>query len=235
MEEEDVLSLPSELSATPYINYQPNSDATLILAQALLPVESAHQLTTPPPLRPELTFPLTLLRDEVMMLPKSTSVQLKIFYTLREFLERYDTFGDAKDILLQLYAHPYVSRRVALEIEKTFRDVRKLRSRRKTSRRVRQVMRDIALLIIVLLILLRGFQFFPTLFRSGDSSAVMSPSTETSLSQVSDMKVMDRVIQADVVPSPMPTQETEVESAEASSPTGNTHSTTSNTGTEIDR
>ncbi len=205
----DVDALPAQLVAIPPINYRDRKSALSHLADACKCVSPTKAASDSLSSRPELQPTLDKLRSRAIRAPKSVAAQCRLFYDLKQFLERRETFRDAKDILQQFQSHPRVSQEVAYMIGQTFEEIEQLDINRTTSRWTRQILKVVALIIIVpafLLAATRALQVIPPML--GINNPATSVSAQSSLSDegAANLPDEDASESTEIDPTSMPLQ-----------------------------
>lgn len=217
----DLHTLLPELLRIPPVDYcDPNEQTVQGLSEALEQLPPPDLLPDPLPLRSNLIAPLTRLREQIYELPTDFNAQTAILFNLQEFLERRETFEDAKALLNALYTHKDVSPRIAGEIKKTFAEISRTRSLMQTTTRRMRLGRDIGLFvsgIILILVLIRGVQFIQA--TSQESTPTSFPNLVGSRTAVALANVLSRT------PTPQPTLRRTATSTPTSSVTSSRTST----------
>jgi hypothetical protein len=169
------------LSTLPYVDYRHGDDSLTKLADAFTNLPPPRSSPKALVVQPELVAPLQKLHKHVTHLPDDEAAQFALFYNLREFLERHETFHPARNVLLQLQGHPGVSRQVALEIANTFKEVKSLRTKRKALHRRNKILKSAAVVVgvpVFMLGFVKGGQMVPTFFASNHAEVAAAEPAE---------------------------------------------------------
>jgi len=181
LEKVNAKKLPPELSASSMVSYSSESEVLPLLNDALENIQPANPAPEAAYSRPDFNLPLEKLRRKAHSLSKGMAEQFVLFYNLKQFLERRETFDSAREILQKMQYHPHVTDRAAEEIDCIFNDVDRLRIHRIRTRRIRQILKSVAVLAaipVLIFFLVRGAQFIPSVLSSGGSAEASVSSNE---------------------------------------------------------